>query len=127
MKKYFKKLLTHNLSIGYIINTVIDRIAKKELTMKNDLNSVDTLGTLLAQIAELTKQADAIKDGLKDSATAPEGSKVFEGDMFKATVVEANRTTVDWKSLSKDLGITDEQLAAYSKTSAVFSVKVTSR
>jgi hypothetical protein len=95
--------------------------------MNNTLNTVDTLGALLAQIADLTKQADAIKDGLKDSATAPNGSKVFEGDMFKATVVEANRSTVDWKALSKDLGITDEQLAAYTKTAAVFSVKVTSR
>lgn len=101
--------------------------AKQERNMNNTLNTVDTLGALLAQIADLTKQADAIKDGLKDSATAPNGSKVFEGDMFKATVVEANRSTVDWKALSKDLGITDEQLAAYTKTAAVFSVKVTSR
>jgi hypothetical protein len=95
--------------------------------MNNDLNNIDTLGTLLAQIADLTKQADAIKDGLKDSATAPNGSKVFEGDLFKATVVESNRSTIDWKALSKDLGITDEQLAAYTKVAAVFSVKVTSR
>jgi hypothetical protein len=95
--------------------------------MDNTLNNIDTLGTLLAQIADLTKQADLIKDGLKDSATAPNGSNVFEGDLFKATVVESNRSTIDWKSLSKDLGITDEQLAAYTKTAAVFSVKVTSR
>jgi hypothetical protein len=95
--------------------------------MDNTLNNIDTLGTLLAQIADLTKQADAIKDGLKDSATAPNGSNVFEGDLFKATVIESNRSTIDWKSLSKDLGITDEQLAAYTKTAAVFSVKVTAR
>ena len=95
--------------------------------MDNTLNNIDTLGTLLAQIADLTKQADLIKDGLKESATAPNGSNVFEGDIFKATVIESNRSTIDWKSLSKDLGITDEQLAAYTKTAAVFSVKVTSR
>ncbi len=95
--------------------------------MKNDLNNIDTLGTLLAQIAELEKQAEAIKNDLKDSATAPGGVKVFEGDLFKATVVEANRSTVDWKKLAADLGITAEQLAAYTKTAAVFSVKVTSR
>ena len=95
--------------------------------MDNTLNNIDTLGTLLAQIADLTKQADLIKDGLKESATAPNGSNVFEGDLFKATVVESNRSTIDWKALSKDLGITDEQLAAYTKTAAVFSVKVTSR
>lgn len=95
--------------------------------MKNDLNTIDTLGALLAQIADLEKQADAIKNGLKDAATAPNGSKVFEGDMFKATVIESNRSTVDWKKLAADLGITADQLAQYTKTAAVFSVKVTSR
>jgi hypothetical protein len=95
--------------------------------MKNDLNTIDTLGTLLAQIADLTKQADAIKDELKDSATAPNGSKVFEGDMFKATVIEANRATVNYKKLLADLGVTEDTVAQYTSTSAVFSVKVTSR
>jgi len=95
--------------------------------MKNDLNTIDTLGALLAQIADLEKQASAIKDDLKDSATAPGGSKVFEGDLFKATVVESNRSTIDWKQLSADLGIDAETLAKYTKTAAVFAVKVTSR
>jgi hypothetical protein len=95
--------------------------------MRNDLTTIDTLGALLAQIADLEKQADAIKADLKDAATAPNGTKVFEGSLFKATVIEANRSTVDWKKLAADLGITDEQLAGYTKTTAVFSVKVTSR
>jgi hypothetical protein len=89
-------------------------------------SSVDNLGELLAQIAELTKQADAIKDAIKDSASAG-GDKVVEGDLFKATYVESNRSVVDYKTLCVDLGITAEQVAAYSKTTAVFSVKVTSR
>jgi len=95
--------------------------------MKNDLNTIDTLGALLAQIADLTKQADLIKDELKDSATAPNGSKVFEGDMFKATVIESNRATVNYKKLLADLGVTEDTVAKYTSTSAVFSVKVTSR
>jgi hypothetical protein len=95
--------------------------------MKNDINTIDTLGTLLAQIADLEAQATAIKDDLKDAATAPGGSKVFEGGLFKATVVESNRSVIDWKRLAADLGITEEKLAGYTKTSAVFSVKVTSR
>jgi hypothetical protein len=98
-----------------------------ERTMKNDINTIDTLGTLLAQIADLEAQAAAIKDDLKDAATAPGGSKTFEGSLFKATVIESNRSTIDWKRLAADLNITDEQLAAYTKTAAVFSVKVTSR
>ena len=89
-------------------------------------SNVDTLGTLLAQIAELTKQADAIKDGIKDSASAG-GDKVVEGALFKATYMESNRSTVDHKALYAALGITADQVAQYTKTTAVFTVKVTSR
>ena len=96
--------------------------------MNNDLalNSIDTLGALLAQISDLTKQADAIKDAIKDAANAG-GPKVVEGALFKATYSETNRTTVDYKALCADLGITAEQIAKYNKIAAVFSVKVTSR
>jgi hypothetical protein len=91
--------------------------------MKNDLplTQVDTLGNLLAQIAELTKQADAIKDVIK------EGGQSVEGNLFKATYIESNRKVVDTKKLYADLGITEEMLAKYTSTTAVFSVKVTSR
>lgn len=89
-------------------------------------SSVDNLGELLAQIADLTKQADAIKDAIKDNASAG-GDKVVEGDLFKATYIESNRSVVDYKKLCADLGITAEQVASYTKTSAVFSVKVTSK
>ena len=87
---------------------------------------VDTLGQLLAQIADLTKQADAIKDSIKDSASMG-GDKVTEGELFKATYMESNRSTVDYKSMCVDMGITAEQTAQYTKTTAVFSVKVTSK
>jgi hypothetical protein len=87
---------------------------------------VDTLGALLAQIATLTKQADAIKDSIKDAASLG-GDKVVEGDLFKATYIETNRSTVDYKTLCADLGITADQVSKYTKTAAVFSVKVTSR
>jgi hypothetical protein len=91
--------------------------------MNNDLafNSVDTLGQLLAQIADLTKQADAIKDQIKD------GGKTVEGVLFKATYIEANRKSVDTKTMYADLGITDDVVAKYTSTTAVFSVKVTAR
>jgi hypothetical protein len=90
------------------------------------LTQVDTLGNLLAQIAELTKQADAIKDGIKDAASAG-GDKVVEGNFFKATYIESNRSVVDNKALLAELGATAEQIARHTKTTAVFSVKVTSR
>ena len=90
------------------------------------LTQVDTLGYLLSQIAELTKKADAIKDGIKDAASAG-GDKVIEGNLFKATYIESNRSVVDNKALLAELGATAEQIAQYTKTTAVFSVKVTSR
>ena len=89
-------------------------------------HDVDTLGALLAQIATLTKQADAIKDAIKDDASAG-GDKVVEGDLFKATYIESNRSVVDSKALFAELGATPEQIARHTKTTAVFSVKVTSR
>jgi len=97
----------------------------KDSEMKT-LTNIDALGSLLAQIAELQAQADAIKDSLKDQASLS-GERVFEGELFKATYVESNRSTVDWKAISKALNIPADLIAANTKTTAVFSVKVTSR
>ena len=96
--------------------------------MNNDLNTntIDTLGALLAQIADLTKQADAIKDSIKDAASAG-GDKVVDGALFRVTYIETNRSVVDYKKLCADLGVSAEQVASYTRTTAVFSVKVTSR
>ena len=97
--------------------------------MNNDIdfNTVDELGMLQAQIADLTAKADAIKNAMKDIATSPNGDKVFEGHVFKATVVESNRATVNYKKLLADLGVNEETIAKYTSTSAIFAVKVTSR
>jgi hypothetical protein len=94
----------------------------------NDLtiSSVDTLGELLARIAELTKQADAIKDSIKDKASLG-GAKVVEGALFKATYIESNRKTTDWKAIAEIYNIPDEVIIDNTKVTAVFSVKVTSR
>jgi len=92
-----------------------------------NLNTVDELGMLQAQIADLTAKADAIKDAMKDIATAPAGGNVFEGAIFKATVIESNRNTVNYKKLLSDLNVADDVIAKYTSTNAIFSVKVTSR
>jgi hypothetical protein len=91
------------------------------------LTQVDRLGFLLAQIAELTKEADAIKDGLKDTATQVGANKVFEGNLFKATVVEANRRVTDWKAIQKACNIPEDIIIENTSITAVFSVKTTSR
>jgi hypothetical protein len=88
--------------------------------------SVDTLGALLAQIAALTKEADMIKDTLKDHASLTD-NKVFEGALFKATVSATNRQVIDYKTLVTDLAITADTLAKYTKITAVYCVKTTSK
>ena len=88
--------------------------------------SADELGTLLAQIATLTKQADKIKDGMKDLASKGD-VKVFEGALFKATYCEANRSVTDWKALAEQCAIPADVIAAHTSITAVFSIKTTSR
>lgn len=90
------------------------------------LTQIDELGMLLAQIAELTAKADAIKDAIKDAATAG-GPSIVEGNLFKATVVESNRKVTDWKAIAKVCNIPESVIADNTSVTAVFSVKTTTR
>lgn len=90
------------------------------------LTPVDELGLLLAQIADLNKRAEAIKDSLKETASSG-GPHSFDGAMYRAAYVEANRSTVDYKALLAELKVGSELIQRYTKTTAVFSVKVTAR
>jgi len=94
--------------------------------MDRTFTQVDELGVLLAQIKDLEAQAEAIKDNLKDIASAG-GPKVFEGALFKSTCIETNRSTVDWKALAAECNIPADAVARHTKTTAVFSIKTTSR
>lgn len=85
---------------------------------------IDTLGALNAKIAELTKQADAIKDELKDAASLS-GQKVLVGASYVAAYTESNRSTVDWKAIAKELSIPADLIAKHTKTTAVYSIKTT--
>ena len=83
-------------------------------------SDVDRLGLLLAQIADLTKQANDIKKGIKQSP-----GRTFEGNLFRAVVVEQEKTTydVDVLKAAADQAVLD--LAK--RESFVVSVKVTAR
>ena len=87
-------------------------------------SSADELGTLLAQIATLTKRADAIKDAMKDVASAG-GDKVFEGALFKCTYTETDRTIFDKAAFVAAFG--EEVYANFTKTTPIFTIKTTSR
>jgi len=86
---------------------------------------VDQLGYLLAQIDVLTKQANLIKDALKDQATLPGGSKVIEGNLFRSTIVSADRELFDSKKFIAVHG--EAAYKQYTKISASFSVRTTSK
>lgn len=89
-------------------------------------SNIDRLGQLKAQIAELTKEYDAITDSLKEEASMS-GAKEFLGDLFRAVYIETNRSTVDWKGVAKAMNIPAELIAEHTKTAAVYSIKVTSK
>ena len=84
---------------------------------------IDTLGAILANIAVLEARAEEIKKALKEEASLS-GQHHFDGQIFRATYVESNRSTVDWKALAKKFAIPAEAIAAHTKTTAVYSVKV---
>jgi len=60
------------------------------MTITIDAAQIDRLGVLLAQISDLSKEASKIKTALKDQK-----QNVFEGNLFRAIVVDQERTTYD--------------------------------
>lgn len=90
--------------------------------------SIDTLGELLAKIDELEKQADAIKDSLKDiSTSSTDAQKVFDGVLFRATVVESNPKKTNWDAIKKELNIPQAIIDKHTTTTARFAVRTTSK
>lgn len=83
---------------------------------------VDTLGLLLAQIAELEAKANLIKQDLKD-----QGQGTYNGSMFKANVIVSNRTNVDFKQVFAECSVPAEVIARNTKAQEVITVKLTSR
>ena len=83
---------------------------------------VDTLGLLLAQIAELEAKAELIKKDLK-----AQGQGVYNGSMFKANVIVSNRSNVDFKQVFAECSVPAEIIARNTKTAEVVTVKLTSR
>jgi len=85
------------------------------------LSKVDQLGMLLSQIADLEKQTEAIKNELKQN----EGH--IEGNLFKACVTLSQRATVDNKAVFAEANVPAELIAKHTKTTAVITLKVTSK
>ena len=94
----------------------------KEQRMTTATKDIDTLGSLLKEIADLEARAKKIKDAIKDEASLT-GQKIWEGEEFTVNYVESNVSTVDWKALAKELAIPAELIAKHTKTAARYTVK----
>jgi hypothetical protein len=91
---------------------------------------IDRLGELLAQIAKLTKEADAIKDEIKERGADghleldSKGVAFAEGLLFRATYIEQNSTLFDKAKCVAANG--EAESAKWTKQSASFKVLVKS-
>jgi len=94
-------------------------MAKTKLVVELNEGSVDRLGVLLAQIADLTDQADAIKAAIK------RGGESVEGSLFKATLVDTDRKIFDKEFFVQTYGA--EAYDACTKNTVSVSVRVSSR
>jgi hypothetical protein len=81
---------------------------------------IDRLGVLMAQISDLSKEANEIKSALKEM-----GKGVVEGNLFRAVVVEQERTTYDTDILK--LVAAPEILELAMRESVQMQVRVTAR
>jgi hypothetical protein len=94
-------------------------MAKAKMVVELTEGSVDRLGVLLAQIADLTKEVDAIKDAIK------EGGVSIEGSLFKATLVDSDRKIFDKEFFIEKNGA--DVYDGYTKNTNSVSVRVSSR
>jgi hypothetical protein len=86
------------------------------------VTEVDTLGLLLAQIADLEAKATLIKNNLKE-----QGQGAYNGSMFKANVIVSNRSNIDFKQVFAECSVPAEVIARNTKLQEVLTVKLTSR
>ena len=86
----------------------------------SELSAVDELGLLKAQISDLTKKAEVLKNEL-----IARGDGAYDGQLFRASVGHTSRTFIDADLARKYL--TEKQLAKVTKTCSTIAVRVTAR
>ena len=55
------------------------------------------------------------------------GESAVEGELFRAAVVESNRTQVDWKAIAQKLEPSRQLITAHTTEKTVVSVRTNSR
>ena len=90
--------------------------------------TVDELGRVKADIAALEKAEKSLSETLK-----AQGAGKHEGLLFNASVIEAERETVDWKTIcaclcaKHDIEVSSQLLTAHTKKTPVVTVRVSSK
>ena len=88
--------------------------------MSNLASTIDQLGHLRAQLAELKRQEDELKAVLIEN-----GVGAYEGDLFRATVSESERETLDMAAVREKLS--PQFIRAHTRVTAVVTVRVVAR
>ena len=88
------------------------------------MKAVDELGVIQARIAELRKEEAELKGWIFEQDQL--GLETV-GDLFKATVIEADRKSIDWKAIAQKLEPSHQLVRAHTAVKQVFSMKVTAR
>lgn len=81
--------------------------------------AIDELGTINEQIKALEARAKELKAHVANQF----GEGAIAGSEFFAKVTLSQRNTLDGKSLAAELGATAEQVARFTKTTSVITVK----
>lgn len=92
------------------------------MKMSDDLisSTIDELGNLKAQIADLKKREDELKDILESA-----GVTKAEGDLFRVTITESVRETLDMEAVREKLS--PQFIRAHTKETKYVTVRVTAR
>lgn len=84
----------------------------------------DELGQVKAQIADLKRHEEKLKDQLKKLL---KGQGEAEGALFRATVSTFPTTNVDWRAIAERMEPSPQLVAAYTEHGEQTNVKVVAR
>ena len=88
----------------------------------NLIGLADDLGMVRAQIAELKNREAKLRATIIEA-----GERVLEDDLFRATLIEQTRKTIDWKAVAEKLNPTRQLIRAHTTEQTVQQVKTSSR
>ena len=88
----------------------------------SNVNPIDALGEVKAQIANLEAQEKALRDQI-----AARGEGAYEGELFRASVSITERESIDWKAIAAKLEPSRQLITAHTSAKEVTTVRVVSR